>query len=74
MMTVHMLHQKIILRYSTILFCYFFFFKEFIYFWLCWVFVALHRLSFQLWQAGCTLVAVCGLLIALASLVVEHRL
>ena len=52
----------------------FFLFFLRIYFWLCWVFVALHGLSFQLWQAGCTLVAVCGLLIAVASLDVEHRL
>ena len=37
----------------------------FIYFWLCWVFVAAHRLS---------LVTVCRLLIALASLVAEHSL
>ena len=37
----------------------------FIYFWLHWVFVAAHRLS---------LVAVCGLLIVVASLVAEHGL
>ena len=35
------------------------------YFWLCWVFIAAHRLS---------LVAASGLLIVVASLVVEHRL
>ena len=34
-------------------------------FWLCWVFIAVHRLS---------LAAVCGLLIAVASLVAEHGL
>ena len=45
---------------------FFFFFKIcFIYFWLLWVFGAALRLS---------LVAVCRLLIARASLVVEHRL
>ena len=48
----------------------FFFFNEFIYFiyiyfWLRWVFVAACRLS---------LVAACGLLIAVASLVAEHGL
>ena len=37
----------------------------FISFWLCQVFVAAHGLS---------VVAVCGLLIVVASLVVEHRL
>ena len=40
-------------------------FLLFIYFWLCWVFVAAHGLS---------LVVVQGLLIAVASLVAEHRL
>ena len=45
---------------------YFQFLKIFIYlFWLCWVFVAVHGLS---------LVAAPGLLIAVASLVAEHRL
>ena len=39
--------------------------KKKIYFWLCWVFVAACRLS---------LVAMSGLLIAVASLVAEHRL
>ena len=38
---------------------------SFIYFWLCWVFVAARGLS---------LVAVGGLLIAVASLVAEHGL
>ena len=38
---------------------------HFIYFWLSWVFVAARRLS---------LVAASGLLIAVASLVVEHGL
>ena len=46
----------------------FFFFNKVIYFQLCWVFVAAHRFS---------LVVVCGLLTAVASLVVwalEHGL
>ena len=44
----------------------FFSFEDlFIYIWLCWVFIAAHGLS---------LVAVRGLLIAVASLVAEHKL
>ena len=43
----------------------FFFILVFIYFGLCWGFVAVCRLS---------LAAVCGLLIAVASLVLEHKL
>ena len=44
----------------------------FIYFWLCWV-LLLHRLlcSCRGWAA---LIAVCGLLITMASLVAEQRL
>ena len=41
------------------------FLKKKNYFWLCWVFVSAHGLS---------LVVVCGLLIAVASLIAEHRL
>ena len=44
-------------------------FFKFIYFcvifWLCWVFIVVHRIS---------LLAVCRLLIAVASLAAEHRL
>ena len=43
----------------------FYFLNTFIYFWLRWVLVAVRGLS---------LVTVCGLLIAVASLVVEHGL
>ena len=43
-----------------------------IYFWLCWVFM-LHRLSRCAGSRGYCLVAVCGLLIAVASLTAEHR-
>ena len=50
---------------KSLTFLIFFFLKLLFIFWLCWVFVAACRLS---------LVAVCGLLIAAASLVVEHRL
>ena len=42
-----------------------FFLNFTLYFWLRWVFIAARRLS---------LVAVCQLLIAVASLVVDHRL
>ena len=49
----------------TSCFFYFFFLKLFIYFWPCWVFVA---------ASGLSLVAACGLLNAVASLVAEHRL
>ena len=38
-----------------------------------WVFVAAHRLSVVVASRGYYLVAVHGLLIAVASLVVEHR-
>ena len=47
--------------------------KIFIYFWLCWVFVAVHRLSLVAASKGYSVVAVHELLIAKASLV-EHRL
>ena len=45
--------------------------KKIIYFWPCCVFVAMHRLSPV---GGYSLVAVCGLLIAVTSLGAEHRL
>ena len=38
-----------------------------IYFWLCWVFVAAHRLSLVVASRGYSLVEVCRLLIAVAS-------
>ena len=44
------------------------------YFWLCWVFVAVGELSPVVVNGGNSLVVVCGFLIALASLVAEHRL
>ena len=46
----------------------------FIYFWLCWVFFAACGLSLVAESGSCSLVAVHGLLIAVASLVAEHRL
>ena len=55
----------------------FFFFKFylFIYFWLCWVFVAVRRQAFSSCvEWGLLFVAVRGLLIAVASLVAEHGL
>ena len=46
----------------------------FIKFLLCWVFVAIHRLSLALVSRGYSLVVVCGLHVVLASLVAEHGL
>ena len=42
-------------------------------FWLCWVFAAVCRLS-SCGEQGLLFVVMRGLLIAVASLVVEHRL
>ena len=47
---------------------------SFIYFWLRWVFVVTRRLSPVAAGRGSSLVAVCGLLVAVASIVGEHRL
>ena len=57
---------------------FFFFFnssilKIFIYFWLCWVFVAVHRLFSSVASRGYSPVEVRGLLVAVVSLVAEHR-
>ena len=52
----------------------FFFLIVFIYFWLCWVFVAVGELSVVVVNGGDSLVVVCGFLIALTSLVAGHRL
>ena len=46
----------------------------FIHFWLHWVTVAEHRLSLVAASRGFSLVALCGLLTAVASLVSEPRL
>ena len=51
----------------------FIFLNLFICFWLRWVFVAVHRLSLVA-ASGVLFIAVCGLLIAVASLVMEHGL
>ena len=63
--------------WSSNLTSFFFFFNLFIYlfiyFWLCWVFVAARGLSLVA-ASGDYSVAVHGLLIAVASLVAEHRL
>ena len=45
-----------------------------LYFWLCWVFLAVCWLSLVAASRGYPLVAVYGLLIVVASLVVKHRL
>jgi len=44
-----------------------------IYFWLCWVFLAVHGLSLGV-SGDYSLVVVCRLLLAVASVVAEHRL
>ena len=52
------------------------FFKKiylFIYFWLCWVFIAARGLFSSCGERGLLFVAVHGLLIVVASLVAEHR-
>ena len=46
----------------------------FVYFWLCWVFFVAHRLSLIVVSGGYSLIVVGGLLIAVASLIVEHGL
>ena len=51
-----------------------YFFNLFIQFWLRWVFVAARRLSLAGGELGLLFVVVCGLLIAVASLVAEHGL
>ena len=45
-----------------------------IYLWLHWLFVAARGLSSSCGERGLLLVVVCGLLIAVASLVAEHGL
>ena len=47
-------------------------FIYFIYFWLCWVFVAARGLSLVAASGGYPSLRVRGLLIAVASLVAEH--
>ena len=46
----------------------------FIYFWLHWVFIAAHGLSLVTVSRGLLFAVVCGFLIEVASLVVEHGL
>ena len=45
-----------------------------LYFWLCWVFIAVRGLSLVVASRGSPLVAMHGLLVLVVSLVVEHRL
>ena len=52
----------------------FLFIYLFIYFWLCWVLVANRGLSLVVASRSHSLVADLGFLIAVASLVSEHRL
>ena len=51
-----------------------FYFYLLIYFCLWWISIATWGLSLGARSEGCSLLVVCGLLIALASLVTEHRL
>ena len=44
----------------------------FIYFWPCWILVAVCRFSLIVVSRGYSLIAVLGLLIAVASLISEH--
>ena len=46
----------------------------FIYFWLCYILVVAQRLSLVKVSGGYSLVALCGLLIVVVFLVVEHGL
>ena len=46
----------------------------FVYFWLCWVFITVCGLSLVVAGGGSSLVVVHGLLVAVASQVVEHGL
>ena len=68
-MNISMTKSDMALKFSS-------FFKTilFIYFWLCWVFVAVQAFSLVAVSGGYSLVAVCGLLVVVASLVAEHRL
>ena len=52
----------------------FFFFKVFIHFWLCWVFIAALEFSLVPVSRDHPLVVECRLLTAVASLTAEHRL
>ena len=56
--------------------CIYLYFKNFIfiYFWLYWIFIAVHGLSLVVAPGGYPLVVVHRLLIAVASLIVEHGL
>ena len=51
----------------------YFFSKDFLYFWPCWVFTAVQAFS-SCTKRGFPFTEVCGLLLTVASLAVEHRL
>ena len=59
--------------WKKLVFFFFFLLVLLIYFWLCWVFVTIHRFSLVAASWGYS-VLVSGLPIAVASLVAEHRL
>ena len=63
----HYLYLSFLWRLFCIKLILFFKKKKKTYFWLCWVFIAVHGLSLVEASGGYSLVAACGLLIAMAS-------
>ena len=68
--------QGSLLSYQSpkLIYYYYYYINLFIYFWLRWVFIAMRGLSLVVARGGLLLIVVCELLIAVASLVAEHRL
>ena len=64
------------MSFVVVVVTFFLFFKIylFIYFWLRWVFIGVHGLSLVAVSGGYSFVVVRRLLVAVASLVAEHRL
>ena len=71
LISLHLILYHIVFLKSKPNAFYFYFIYLFIYLWLCWVFVAAFS---SCSERGLLFVAVCGLLIAVASLVAEHGL
>ena len=59
---LHILCYLLSLSLSFFVFCFF------VFFWLCWVFIALHGLYLVVASRGYSTVMVCGLLIVVASI------
>ena len=68
------LHNTVATIMQILLFLINLFIYLFIYFWLCWVFVAVRGLFSSCGEQGLLFVVVCGLFTAVASLVAEHGL